>query len=446
MHAITTHSEAWRDDVTAVEAHAGPLADAVRRLTATGSHVDGAPPPGALIAVRRHHIRSRDFQSRKIQSRDIPSAASAGIVDFAVAGLARQGTLPAPMTFSARTDAGSLTKVVATTAALMALVDADEVAVDDPAERYLPYLSGRRFTVRDLLEHRAGLWEWWPLYLSGAVGAHALALAAALPPRHPVGAARHYSDLGFMLLGDLVARVSGTPLADAVERLAFRPFGLSDTRYAAPVPGGQVIASSHGDAIERRMIETGVPYPVDGNAADFGGWRTHDLAGEVNDGNAYHAFGGVAGHAGLFTTARDLLAFADGMMSALDGGGPVRRGTALAFTTAGADPEQALGFRFWHDGSREHDGASAVGSSADAVAIGHAGFPGVAFAFLPDARASVVMITNRLHAPGVPDRREPRSTEAMWRLARAAARAHLNERAESADPAHRARTVNRRTS
>jgi CubicO group peptidase (beta-lactamase class C family) len=431
------HSEAGRDDVTVVETFAGPLADAVRRLTATGSRLDGAPPPRALIAVRRHDIE-RDNR-----------------VEYAVAGSAREGTLPAPMAFSARTDAGSVTKVVATTAALMALVDAGEVAVDDPAERYLPYVSGRRFTVRDLLEHRAGLWEWWPLYLSGAVGAHALALAAALPPRHPVGAARHYSDLGFMLLGDLVARVSAAPLADAVERLALGRFGLFDTRYATPAPGGPVIASSHGDAIERRMIETGVPYPVDGSAADFGGWRAHDLVGEVNDGNAFHAFGGVAGHAGLFTTARDLLAFADGMMSAVDGNGPVRRATALAFTTAGADPEQAPGFRIWRDGSLErHDGArdghdgvrygrdgSRAGreggaeSAADAVAIGHGGFPGVAFAFLPDVRASVVMITNRLHAPGVPERCEPRPTEAMWRRARAAARAHLNERAESTDAA-----------
>src|SRR5262249_334383 len=146
------------------------------------------------------------------------------------------------------------------------------------------------------------------------------------------------------------------------------------------------------DAIERRMVETGVPYPVDASAAGFP-WRTHLLVGEVNDGNAFHAFGGAAGHAGVFTTAADLLAFAEGVRSALGANGWVRRETALAFTNPGVDPGQALGFRVWRDPAGR--------------AIGHEGFPGVAFALLPDEGASVVMITNRLHAPGVPANAPP---------------------------------------
>jgi CubicO group peptidase (beta-lactamase class C family) len=391
----------------AVAVDAGRLALAAESLVRGGAP-DDEPPPGAIVAVAvddRVHYATAGFAQR--------AEASPGDGE------------PTAMTWSARTDAGSITKIMATTASLMTLVDAGQVDVDDPAARYLPALAVRNktagdVTVRDLLEHRAGLWEWWPLYLSGAQGDEAIERAIALPQRYPRGAGRHYSDLGFMLLGALVARVAGEPLADAVAHLALEPFGLHETRYATPMPGGPVAASSAGDAIEREMIDSGVPYPVDGSSRDFSGWRTHVLIGEVNDGNAFHAFDGIAGHAGLFTTAGDLLRFARGMLTSFQGDGPVRRETARQFSTAGADPGQALGFRIWSDESA-HDDPAANTSIDGPVAIGHTGFPGVAFAMMPDRQAAAVMITNRLHADGV-----PRATEPMWRLARAAARRHLD--------------------
>jgi serine-type D-Ala-D-Ala carboxypeptidase len=379
---------------------------------------DDAPPPGAIVAV--------SFDDR---------------VHYAAAGVAQRADTsnrdarPIEMTWSARTDAGSITKIVATTAALMTLVDAGQVNVDDPAARYLPSLADPDMTVRDLLEHRAGLWEWWPLYLSdasglsGACGDDAIARAVALPQRYPRGAAWHYSDIGFILLGALVARVVGEPLTDAVRHLALEPFGLTETRYATPEPGGPTVASSAGDAIEREMIDSGMPYPVAGSSRDFSGWRTHVLVGEVNDGNAFHAFGGTAGHAGLFTTAGDLLRFARGVLASIQGDGPVRPETARQFVAAGADPGQALGFRIWSDDSALDDppAVNRTDGRADGpVAIGHTGFPGVAFAMMPDRRAAAAMITNRLHAVG-----PPRATEPMWRTARVAVRAHLDEHRRS---------------
>jgi CubicO group peptidase (beta-lactamase class C family) len=323
-----------------------------------------AGPPGALVAVE-----------------------TAGAVRFGAAGEARIGLTP--MAWDVRTDAGSVTKVAGTTAALMSLVDAGEVALDHPVPA-----AGTTATVRDLLEHRAGLWEWWPLYLTTR-GAGAIDLIRRLPLRYSPGAARHYSDLGLILLGDLVARVAGRPLAEAVAALALRPFGLTETAFGTPVPGAPVAASSHGDTIERTMIATGQPYPVTGDAAAFPRWRAHDLVGEVNDGNAFHAFGGVAGHAGLFTTAADLLRFARGMLDSLAGHGPVSASTARTFTTAGADPVQALGFRRWE--------------TVAGPVIGHTGFPGVAFGFAPERDTAIVMITNRLHSPDAPV-----STDKMW--------------------------------
>jgi CubicO group peptidase (beta-lactamase class C family) len=334
-------------------------------LDSLAASLMAAGPPGALVAVE-----------------------IAGAVRFGTAGEARIGLTP--MARDVRTDAGSVTKVAGTTAALMSLVDAGEVALDD----HVPTSGTATATVRDLLEHRAGLWEWWPLYLT-ARGSGAIDLIHRLELRHSPGTGRHYSDLGLILLGDLVSRVTGRPLTDAVAALALRPFGLTETAYRTPVPGGPVAASSHGDAIERAMIATGEPYPVTGDVAGFHRWRTHDLVGEVNDGNAFHAFGGAAGHAGLFTTAADLLRFARGMLDSLAGHGPISAGTARAFTTAGADPVQALGFRRW--------------DTAAGPVIGHTGFPGVAVGFAPEIDAAVVMITNRLHAPGV-----PASTDRMW--------------------------------
>ena len=362
---------------------ADPLVTAVTDLLGA-SFDESAAPPGALVAV-----------------------AEDGRIRYAAGGFARRDTTgpPVEMDWDTRTDAGSVSKIVGTTAALMALVDAGEVVLDAPVARYLPELD-RHGTVRDLLEHRAGLGEWWPLYLKGARGDDAVSLAAGLPLRYRPGGGRHYSDLGFILLGALVARVGGGGLAATVDELVLRPFGLTGTRYATPAPGGPVAASSNGDTIEQGMIASGVPYPVDGAVTDFDGWRDHVLVGEVNDGNAFHAFGGVAGHAGLFTTAADLLRFATGLLSRPDGDGPIRRDTLAEFLTAGADPHQALGLRIW--------------DLPSGPAFGHTGFPGVAFAVLPEHRAALTMITNRLHARG-----PSRATEPMWLRVLAAAEAHL---------------------
>jgi serine-type D-Ala-D-Ala carboxypeptidase len=307
------------------------------------------------------------------------------------------------MRWETATDAGSVTKVMATTTALMALLDAGEVDLNAPAGHYLPVANlgpAGGAAVVDLLEHQAGLWEWWPLYLTSSEDP--LARAATLAPRYPAGTGRHYSDLGFILLGALVAAVAGTDLATAVSDLVLKPFALTTTRYAAPVPRIPVAASSPGDAIEREMVRSGVPYPVTGDVEDFPGWRTHTLIGEVNDGNAFHAFGGVSGHAGLFTTAEDLLRLATGLSRCLHGDGPLSRDTVTRFLTPGRDPAQALGLRIWHRDS--------------GPAFGHTGFPGVAFALLPQQDAALVMVTNRLHAAGT-----PRPTESMWLRVLAAA-------------------------
>ena len=141
------------------------------------------------------------------------------------------------------------------------------------------------------------------------------------------------------------------------------------------------------------MVHTGTPYPVAMSSDSFDGWRTHTLVGEANDGNCWHAFGGVAGHAGLFTSAPDLLRFGRAVLLSLAGGGagPWSRETVAEFVKPGRDAAQGLGFQL-------------TGSFA-----GHPGFTGARFAVLPRQDVVLGLLTNRLHTAG-----EPRGVDAEW--------------------------------
>ncbi len=276
-------------------------------------------------------------------------------------------------------DVGSVTKVVATAVLCM------QLDLDAPVSHWFPGVPG---SVRDLLEHRAGLWEWWPLYLSGATDPQSsLAVLTELPCRYPVGSGRHYSDLGFMLLGAIVESEYGERLDVVADREVFAPVGMTGSGFRS---SAACVPTSLGDRIERRMVETGTPYPVTPptSPAAFA-WRRHRLVGDANDGNCWHGFGGVAGHAGLFTTVPDLIRFGQALLASMRGSGPWPR--AAEFCAPGRDPGQGLGFR---------------------VARGrveHPGFPGARFAVLPHLDRVVVLLCNRLFGPG-----EPGTLDAEW--------------------------------
>ena len=276
-------------------------------------------------------------------------------------------------------DVGSVTKVVATTPLCMRL------DLDAPVARWFSRIPG---AVHHLLEHQAGLWEWWPLYLSGGTDPQSsLAALTELPLRYPLGSGRHYSDLGFMLLGAIVEMEYGERLDVVAERETFTPLGMTCSGFR---PSVECVPTSLGDRIERRMVETGTPYPVTPptSPADFA-WRTHRLAGEANDGNSWHAFAGVAGHAGLFATVPDLIRFGQALLASLRGSGPWHQ--AARFCAPGRDPAQGMGFRV--AGRR----------------VEHPGFPGARFAVLPHLDRVVVLLCNRLFGPG-----QPAALDAEW--------------------------------
>jgi serine-type D-Ala-D-Ala carboxypeptidase len=281
-------------------------------------------------------------------------------------------------------DLGSITKIISTTSIIMKLVEAKSLALNDVVSRYLPEwstYSRHGVTVADLLEHQAGLNEWRPLYISQENGAAARMAIAREGYKYSEG--RHYSDLGFITLGNIITEILATTLDEAFKELVGTPLSLTSTQFAHPSDASNVFASSFGDRAELEMVRNQTPYSTVESAEDFAGWRTHILEREINDGNAFHLYGGVSGHAGLFSTATDLLIYGEAILESLNGSGYFDSHVLNTFLTVGRDPIQGLGFRTWeHEGEIEY--------------WGHTGFPGTALAISPKAQSVAVLLTNRL--------------------------------------------------
>lgn len=330
-----------------------------------------------------------------------PRGAVAGVVtdegcDIAAGGLA--DLAETPMTIETAFDIASVSKVAATTTAILRLVSQGGLGLDDLVDRYVPgTVCAPETTVRHLLQHRAGLWEWQPLYLDSGP-ADASSAADALPLRYGLDEGRHYSDLGFMLLGRIISVATGLPLDEAVRELVTAPLGLDRTGYG-PVEA-PVASSAIGDVAERRMVATGEPYPILATTRHFA-WRADEITGVANDGNCFHALGGVAGHAGLFSTAADLLTLGAALAAPDRHPGLWRPDAVAEMFRDGPDAGQALGWR------------SETVTVADRPTrmLWHPGYTGCAFGLLPGTGTAVVLLSNRLFAS------EPAPTEALWRTA-----------------------------
>lgn len=331
-----------------------------------------------------------------------PRALAVGVFDadagprFALAGHDGSGRTPALET---RWDVASVTKLV-TAVVCLGLVSDGQLDLDEPVDRWLPELAGRGITPALLLQHRAGLRPWQPLYGAVATPTHsrlgwadaALASIAALP-HEPVGVER-YSDLGLTSLGVLLTRLTGRPLPDLVDRWVNDPLG-TDLRYG-PV-GEPVATSAPDDRVEKAMVETGRPYPVEMPAGDVA-WATEPLHGVVHDSNARRALGGVSAHAGLFASLPDLLTLGAALADAdtrPDLWGP----PALARIVG-----EPLGLR-----TRVLAGAGVREPGDGSTLREHPGFTGCALGFVPGGRRAFALVSNRLMADG-----DPATTEGLW--------------------------------
>jgi CubicO group peptidase (beta-lactamase class C family) len=272
-----------------------------------------------------------------------------------------------PMRDGTLFDLASLTKVVGTATAVLALVGYGDLRLDDPAGRYLPFFPALRdVTIEQLLTHTSGLpdtrkfYEWCSTADELRRDLHATPLEAA------PGTRVAYSDLGYLALGEIVAGLAGEPLDAAVTLLVTGPLGMTRTGYN-PAPGTGDFAATE-------------PGP-DGSA-----WT-----GVVHDENA-RLLSGVAGHAGLFAPVADLAAYAAWWVGHDDAVVPAKlRREAERLHTAGLGGCRGLGW------VRQGDPDDILRGTWPPDSVSHTGFTGTSLALDPDSGTWAVLLTNAVH-------------------------------------------------
>jgi uncharacterized protein YbbC (DUF1343 family) len=342
-----------------------------------------APPPDAAPEPPRIEIPAIDaLVNAAIAAHKLPGCVIAigrrdGVVFERAYG--QRAIVPAPdaMTEDTIFDLASLTKPVATASAVMVLAGRGRVDLDAPAARYLPELSRaatRAISVRQLLVHGAGLPIEDPLrdYADGAQAA--IAALLAVNPVTPPGQRFVYSDVGYLWLGELVARVSGQPLDAFTRDALYAPLAMIDTRFAPPA------------ALLPRIAPTEV--------TDDRGAPQQLIHGVVHDPRAWR-LAGVAGNAGLFSTARDLSRFARMLLGAgeLDGVRVLSEQSVARMIAPSRIGEavRTLGWDMHSQYSRPR------GSLLSERAFGHGGYTGVSLWIDPERDLFVLLLSNRVH-------------------------------------------------
>lgn len=333
------------------------------------------------------------FLAEEIEAGSFPSGAalvgSAGeVLAEAVAGDACLEPSRDAATPGTLYDLASLTKPLCVGALVAAA--GSGLPLDAPPGRFLPGWKATRFegiTLERLLSHTSGLPGWYPVY-TGGEGADAYARTlAALEPEAAPGERVIYSDLNFLVLGDVLETFFGAPLDAMFDDLVANPAG-SSARFLPP-DAAATAATERGDRVERAMTEArGLAYPR---------FRSGVVRGEVHDGNALRR-GGVAGNAGLFGTARDVWALARMWLEP--------EHAALGRDRTG-DLAEARGLAW--QGRR---GAGSAIAAMSERSFGHTGFTGTSVWVDPGAGLVSVLLTNRIH----PEVREIRFNEVRQRF------------------------------
>jgi len=300
-------------------------------------------------------------------------------------------------------DLASLTKPLATTTAILQLCARELLDLDEPVAAYLPSFANSEhamITIRHLLTHTSGLPAWEMLYLPSSRrpdGSRALACKSipeaverigATPTSAPPGVKVEYSDLGFIVLGHLVTVLGMKALDVYVKHHIDHPLGLRSLRFRPPASWRRRCAATEvGNAYERaKAAEQGLPDGVR--------WRTHLLCGEVDDGNAHYVGHGVAGHAGLFGTARDVARIGQMLLqSGVIGGRRILPATLITDATTDQTPGLAGGGR----GLGWAVSQPWFGRRASSAAFGHTGFTGTSVLIDPTRQAVIVLLSNRVH-------------------------------------------------
>lgn len=371
--------------------------------------------PGAVVQVGHggNVVFRQAFGSRKLDGEPgpdgFPSAAE-------------------PMTQDTIFDLASLSKPLVTAPAVLQLYEQGRVELDAPVQMYFPDFNRAkdplraRVTVRMLLTHTSGiggdLSHEGPWGLTAADRADGIGRALSARLEFPPGQGFHYSDIGFIILGALVEKISGEPLDVYAQDHIFTPLGMADTRYLPALKacgphrmlGNAVVFDQHGSATEcadgwwdvdllPRIAPTAHDDDTPGVNPDYG----RLIRGTVHDPTA-RRMGGVAGSAGVFSTAPDLGTYSQALLDRLAGRPslfPLKQSTLELMTT----PQQpasvthgSRGFGWDIDTaySRPRGTIFPVGS------FGHVGFTGVSMWLDPGSNSYVIVLANVIHQPGGP--------------------------------------------
>jgi uncharacterized protein YbbC (DUF1343 family)/CubicO group peptidase (beta-lactamase class C family) len=302
-----------------------------------------------------------------------------------------------PMTSDTIFDLASLTKVVATATSIMLLIERGRVRLSDPLSQYIPEIKGdgrERITIELLLTHRAGyapdfdLKERWTGY------DEAIKRLIKEPLRNQPGARFVYSDIGYIALGEVVRRAGGLPLDEFARRNIFAPLGMRDTGFRPAAALKNRLAPT-----ERRRGQLGYLGDTGANAGVEGEqW----LRGEVHDPTAYR-MGGVAGHAGLFSTAGDLAVYSQMILN----GGQYRGVRILGpLTVAAMTRPRVVSDQGWTRGLGWDINTSFSTNRGDLFPLGsfgHTGFTGTSIWIDPACDTFVIFLSNRVHPDGKGD-------------------------------------------
>lgn len=302
-----------------------------------------------------------------------------------------------PMTPDTIFDLASLTKVVATATSIMILVERGKLRLNDPVSAHIPELKGagrERITIELLLTHRSGYAPDFDLKKRWTGYDEALKRLTIEPLRNPPGARFVYSDIGYIALGEVVRRVSGVTLDEFARQNIFVPLGMRDTGFRPP------------RLVEKRIAPTekrrGQLSYLGDSAQDAGAEGEQWLRGEVHDPTSYR-MNGIAGHAGLFSTADDLAKYCQMIL----GGGQYRGVRILSpLSVAEMTRPRPVTEAGWTRGLGWDISSSFSTNRGDLFPLGsfgHTGFTGTSIWIDPATSMFVVFLSNRVHPDGKGD-------------------------------------------
>jgi CubicO group peptidase (beta-lactamase class C family) len=342
-----------------------------------------------ISKLLEEHIRAGDFPSA------VYLIAEKGKVVFTDA-LGHSAVDPYRVTNKLDTiyDLASLTKPLVTGLLCARRIELGELTLDSSVSHYLPEFDRTdksMITIRELLTHTAGLPAWRPLYvLAEDEPERAAGAIANLDLEYKPGTRVIYSDLGFIALGILLARMTGHPLAEMARREIFEPLGLQQT-FFNPEEALQtgIAACETGNAYERDMCEQI-------GAGVYQNSRQRLIWGEVHDGNAYF-LGGAAGHAGLFSSAPETFVLAQQFLA--ESTKLLTPQTCTLFRTnmtPGLEESRSLAWQL------AETNESTAGPDLPRDSFGHNGFTGTSLWIDPEHARVFILLTNRTHARPLP--------------------------------------------